>query len=91
MQVVITYDIVKTKNRTKVATLLEGYGLRVNYSVFELDIKRKKLEQLLQSIKKLCAKDDSVRVYVFSKETAEKSYELLERSDPFEKESGYVD
>ena len=33
--VVIAYDIVDDKHRTKISKLLEGYGERVNYSVFE--------------------------------------------------------
>lgn len=91
MHILLTYDIVNTKSRTKIATLLEGFGLRVNYSVFELDIKKQKLDKLLQNIKQMCEKDDSVRVYVFNKESIEKSFELLDRSKPFTKVSGYVD
>ncbi|WP_295421262.1 CRISPR-associated endonuclease Cas2 [Sulfurovum sp.] len=91
MHILLTYDIVNTKNRTKIATLLEGFGLRVNYSVFELDIKKKKLDKLLANIKQLCDKDDSVRVYVFDRDSMEKSFELLGRSKPFTKVSGYVD
>lgn len=91
MHILLTYDIQKTKSRTKVATLLEGFGLRVNYSVFELEIKKKSLEKLLKNIEKLCGKHDSVRVYVFSQDTIGKSFELLDRSKPFTKVSGYVD
>ena len=91
MNILLTYDIVNTKNRTKIATLLDGFGLRVNFSVFELDIKKKKLDKLLKSITQLCGKHDSVRVYVFNKESIDKSFELLNRSKPFTKSSGYVD
>ena len=91
MYVLITYDIASTKKRNKVAALLEGFGLRVNYSVFELDIKAKKLERLLKNLKALCGKNDSLRVYRFSTKTAKESYELLERSAPFEKAGLYVD
>ena len=91
MHILITYDIASTKNRTKLSTLLEGYGLRVNYSVFELDIGKKHLKVLLSNMKKLTEKDDSVRIYRFSKSTIEDSFELLDRSSPFEKMSGYVD
>lgn len=91
MHILLTYDIVDTKYRTKVATLLEGFGLRVNYSVFELDIKKPSLDKLLQNIKNMCGKDDSVRVYVFNKESMEKSFELLAGAKPFTKVSGYVD
>lgn len=92
VKIVLTYDITNSKNRTKVAALLEGYGYRVNYSVFELDIQKQKLELLLKSIKALCGKSDSVRVYTFSADTIEKSYELNPKHpNPFEKKSSYVD
>jgi len=91
MHILLTYDIENTKNRTKIATLLEGFGLRVNFSVFELDIKKRKLDKLLEGIKALCGKRDSVRVYVFNQESIAKSFELMDRSKPFTKSSGYVD
>ena len=91
MHILITYDIQSTKNRTKLSTLLEGYGLRVNYSVFELDIDKKHLKVLMSNMKKLAGKDDSVRVYRFSKNTIAESFELMDRCVPFEKVSGYVD
>lgn len=91
MYMLITYDIESTKRRNKIATLLEGYGNRVNYSVFELDIKKHEIDNLIFQIKKLSGKRDSVRVYRFSKETVAQSFELLDRSAPFKKESGYVD
>jgi len=91
MHILLTYDIADTKYRTKVATLLEGFGLRVNYSVFELEIKKRSLDKLLQNIKDMCAKDDSVRVYVLNKESIDKSFELLGGAKPFMKVSGYVD
>ncbi len=91
MYILITYDIAKTKNRTKLATLLEGYGERVNFSVFELDIGKKKLSYLLKEVKTFCEKRDSVRVYRFSQETIAHSFELNDGMKPFEKESAYVD
>lgn len=38
MNLIICYDVCKTKRRNKLAALLESYGLRANYSVFELDV-----------------------------------------------------
>ena len=35
MNYLITYDIEDDKRRKKISDLLEGYGVRVNYSVFE--------------------------------------------------------
>ncbi len=91
MKILITYDIQNTKNRTKIATLLEAHGVRVNYSVFELEISQTKLNSLLKKLKELSSKDDSIRVYSFSKDTIKKSFELLNRPNPFDKEIFYVD
>ncbi|MFW6359187.1 MAG: CRISPR-associated endonuclease Cas2, partial [Chroococcales cyanobacterium] len=41
----VTYDIPCDKRRKKVADLLEGYGQRVQYSVFECVLKRSQYEQ----------------------------------------------
>ena len=92
MYILITYDITDTKRRTKVSDLLEGYEVRVNYSVFELEIKPHKVDGLVEALKALMERDDSVRIYAFSADTIAKSYELNERrSEPFEKGIGYVD
>lgn len=91
MKLLLTYDISNTKNRTKLATLLEGYGYRVNYSVFELDIKKHQFEHLLEEIKPFYEKEDSVRIYLFSVDTLAKSYDLNpKRPKPFEKKSSYL-
>ena len=92
MKVVITYDIADTKNRNKIATLLESYGYRVNYSVFELDIKPINLNKLIDNLKKYMKDRDSIRVYAFNADTIAKSFELNDKfSNPFERLSGYVE
>jgi len=91
MKILLTYDVADTKQRTKIATLLEAYGVRVNYSVFELDISKKMLSKLSSKIDKLSQKNDSIRVYRFDQNTIELSYELKKRPQPFAKESGYVE
>ena len=92
MKIVITYDISNTKKRNKVAALLESYGLRVNYSVFELDIKPLKLNALLEELKGFMDSSDSIRIYAFSADTIAKSFELNSRlSSPFEMVSSYVE
>ena len=92
MKILITYDITNTKNRTKVSTILEGYGNRVNYSVFELDIKSYKLNTLIDDIKRFVSLHDSIRVYNFSVDTISKSYELNSKlPNPFEKVITYVE
>ena len=91
MKILLTYDIANTKKRTKLSNLLEGYGYRVNFSVFELDIKKHELRELLKMIEPFYDKEDSVRIYAFSVDTVGKSYDLNpKRPKPFEKKSGFV-
>lgn len=61
---VVSYDIPDDKRRRKVAKLLEGYGRRAQYSVFECDIseeKREKLETLL--MREIEPLEDDIRFY----------------------------
>ncbi|MGY2838709.1 CRISPR-associated endonuclease Cas2 [Thermostichus sp. MS-CIW-41] len=44
---VITYDIPDNKRRKKVSDLLEGYGRRVQYSVFECRLEQHQYQDLI--------------------------------------------
>jgi CRISPR-associated protein Cas2 len=62
--VLIIYDIVNNKRRTKFAKLLQGYGFRIQKSSFEAMIPRKVYRKLLEEIPKyINYEEDSVRVY----------------------------
>lgn len=64
MFTIISYDIVDDKRRTKVAKLLEGYGTRVQYSVFECDLSLPELTKLGHDLRGLIDPNtDSVRCY----------------------------
>jgi len=61
---VIAYDIPDDGRRLKVARLLERYGERVQYSVFEMYLTREEWERLWQALTRLLVeKEDHVRVY----------------------------
>ncbi|GHT62510.1 hypothetical protein AGMMS50239_16040 [Bacteroidia bacterium] len=61
---VIAYDIEDDKTRNKVAKLLEKYGARVNYSVFECMFTSVQLQKTKESIAKLVdRRTDSVVFY----------------------------
>ena len=63
----ICYDIPDDRRRKKVADLLEGYGLRVQYSVFECHLCAKKLKELQQRLRKQFNQhEDSIRFYPLS-------------------------
>ena len=61
----ISYDISVDQRRNRLAKLLEGYGSRVQYSVFECDLTPAQWKSLRQQITKLVviAEGDSVRMY----------------------------
>ncbi len=62
---IVSYDINPDKRRTKVAKVLEGYGSRVQRSVFECDLTTQQFTQLRRRLGKLLKPDegDNVRIY----------------------------
>lgn len=66
---VVAYDITDDKRRKKVADLLEGYGKRVQYSVFECVLNQVKYDELRSKLKKkVNLSEDSVRFYPLSRQ-----------------------
>ncbi|MCI0396612.1 MAG: CRISPR-associated endonuclease Cas2 [Chloroflexi bacterium] len=74
MRIVVSYDITSDKRRTKIAKIMEGYGYRVQYSVFECDLDDEKLKELWKRLKPLVSTKEweSVRFYPLYSECAEK-------------------
>lgn len=65
--VVVVYDISNDKRRVKLSNFLEGYGHRIQFSVFECFISLEEMRQLHQKVKKLVLpKEDNVRFYWIS-------------------------
>ena len=62
---VVSYDISIDKRRNRVAKLLEGFGSRVQYSVFECDLTSQQYAQLAQRLNRILrpAEGDNVRIY----------------------------
>jgi CRISPR-associated protein Cas2 len=64
MLVLVVYDIADDKRRVKLATFLEGYGRRVQESVFECFISLEEMKKLHDKIKKrVKLQEDNVRLY----------------------------
>jgi len=72
MRYVITYDIADDRRREDVATLLSGYGPRVQLSVFECDLRNRREAASLQSkLRELIDPvEDQVRLYPLDDRTA---------------------
>ena len=67
---VVVYDIPDDKRRKKVSDLLEGYGQRVQYSVFECILTQTQYNELRERLRKrVKLSEDSVRFYPLSKHT----------------------
>lgn len=66
----VTYDISCNKRRKKVSDLLEGYGQRVQFSVFECVLTPDKYRELRQRLmQRVREAEDSVRLYPLSRHT----------------------
>ncbi len=66
--VVVSYDVPDDRRRLKVMKTLEGYGTRVQYSVFECWLTGVTYGQLRQRLGKLTnGKEDDVRFYELCK------------------------
>lgn len=69
MLVLVVYDIPDDKRRTKLATFLEGYGRRVQYSVFECFLSLQEMRKLRDQVqRRVKESEDNVRFYWISEE-----------------------
>ena len=84
--IIISYDITSNKKRRKVSDILEGYGNRVNRSLFECIIKNKsELDSLVEKIRhEVDLEKDSVRLYFTNSKDIDKSFAITNEADPFE-------
>jgi CRISPR-associated protein Cas2 len=88
---VVAYDISCNKRRKKISDTLEAYGKRVNYSVFEIELKTKAQKNVLEAdlLKVLNAKLDSLRFYHVCENCMKKSWSLGDENAPFEEDAVY--
>lgn len=61
--VLVIYDIIDNKRRTRLVKILEGFGFRVQKSAFEARLSERQYQKLLSSIEKFAIKDDNIRTY----------------------------
>ena len=90
-RVVIVYDITDNKTRRIVGEILEGFGRRVNRSVFECAFRtrtqRRKLEAAL--LHEIDPAIDSVRIYTMCADGIASSSVLGDEPDPFDEKAVY--
>ncbi|WP_141050067.1 CRISPR-associated endonuclease Cas2 [Aliarcobacter cryaerophilus] len=91
MKYLITYDIENNKRRKKVSDELEAYGYRVNFSVFECELNKTKMKNLVKKLEELIdKKKDSLRFYHLCENCVPKSFELCNREETFEKREYFI-
>jgi CRISPR-associated protein Cas2 len=87
---IVSYDIPNDRRRAKVAKILEGYGRRAQYSVFECEItddQRDRLEHALQ--RTIDAEEDDVRLYPMNRADLTR-VRLLGRAELYRARGWYV-
>jgi len=87
---VVSYDISEDRTRTRLSTLLEGYGDRVQESVFEFYVSGSRLEELRDRLREVpLGKEDSIRVYLLCK-TCAAAREIIGRGKTATEPSHYL-
>lgn len=61
---VVCYDISDDRRRNRVSQILEGFGSRVQKSVFECDLNDRQFQKLHQRLAKVLKDDDGLRYYI---------------------------
>ncbi len=94
---VVCYDIANNRRRYRVLKTLEGYGRRVQYSVFECELIEARLKRLEHAlIRVINDQEDNIRFYPLSEPETQKIRTLgtatLRRTEPVyyvDEESSY--
>lgn len=77
MRYLVTYDISDNKARDRVARILSKYGVRVQFSCFEIDCKEDKLLKILREIKEIIEPTvDSIYIFPITKNAEQSIYEI---------------
>jgi CRISPR-associated protein Cas2 len=90
-KLVVVYDITDNTTRRIVGEILEGYGTRVNRSVFECQVKHTKERQVLEATlqKEIDPKVDSLRIYTVCATCMSTSIALAKEPQPFTSDAIY--
>ncbi|MCT7971761.1 CRISPR-associated endonuclease Cas2 [Laspinema olomoucense] len=74
MLVLVVYDIPDDRRRLKLSTCLEGYGRRVQKSVFECFLSLEEMQKLHQKLQRLVKPtEDNIRLYWISENAFSKT------------------
>jgi len=85
--VLVSYDVVKDGRRNKIATILEDYGRRLQYSVFECELDQEHLDEMRQRLlKTYCPEEDKIGLYHLCRDCVQRRELYGEHEEPEEPE-----
>jgi CRISPR-associated protein Cas2 len=73
---IVSYDISNDKLRNRVSDVLEGYGFRVQESVFECQFNPDDLGKVVNRLENLITNNDNIRIYPLCKDCIKKALEI---------------
>jgi len=73
---IVSYDISNDNFRNRVSDVLEGYGFRVQESVFECQFNADELGIVINRLENLIANNDNIRIYPLCKDCIKKALEI---------------
>lgn len=88
--VVVAYDIADDRRRERVAKILEGYGERVQYSVFECRLDRMQYLRLRHALEEVIVSDEDVISFYFLCEADVRRIERVGRGPPLFEEGAVI-
>ncbi len=86
--IVLCYDVSRSKTRRRVAAFLEERLVRVQKSVFEGRLTPRRAHQIFDAVSALLDDDDSLRLYVMTREGVTKS--RVHGGSPLPEEGGFI-
>ncbi len=90
MLYLVSYDIPDTPRRTKVAKILDDFGDRVQYSVFECLIDGELLDKMVSRLMKAANEtEDSIRVYALCG-NCERAIRIIGKGEVSKEEKVYI-
>lgn len=90
MLYLVSYDIPDTPRRTKIAKILDDFGDRVQYSVFECLIDNELLNKMILRLKKVANEaEDSIRIYALCG-NCEKAIRIIGQGELSKEEKYYI-
>ena len=61
--ILVIYDIIENKRRSRLVKILEGYGFRVQKSAFEARLSDRQYQKLLSAVENFALEEDNIRIY----------------------------